>query len=113
MAARRSAGISRLGSAGEDGPDGGNNQLIVQPRYPIGTDPLAIRRLLELEADRREAPAKPTRDRRARFDHALGVEAQGFRRAYCVLPEPATKLGGRPLLRPPNSYQASGCQQRK
>ncbi len=56
---------------GEDGPDGGNNQLIVQPKYPIGTDPKAIRRLLDLEADRREAPAKPPRDRGKIFNQVL------------------------------------------
>ena len=29
---------------------------------------------------------------RARFDHALGIEAQGFSNgAYCVLPEPPTR----------------------
>ncbi len=54
-------------------------QLIVQLRYPIGTDPLVMRRLLEREADRREAPAKPSRDRGKIFQPGAsqGPGAQG------------------------------------
>ncbi len=59
---------------GEDGPDGGNNQLIVQPKYPIGTDPLVMRKL-EAEVLERagvQPPgAPPKRDRGRIFNDAL------------------------------------------
>ncbi len=40
-----------IGLPAKMAPDGGNNQLIVQPKYPIGTDPKVMDRLLRVAAD--------------------------------------------------------------
>jgi hypothetical protein len=44
-----------IGLPAKMAPDGGNNQLIVQPMYPIGTDPMVMDRLLRIAADPKQS----------------------------------------------------------
>ncbi len=56
--------------------DTGRGDIIVQPKYPIGTDPQAMDRLIEDEIARRglipgRSTARPQRDRGKIFNDAL------------------------------------------
>ncbi len=72
-----------IGQHAKHAPESDRRPLIVQPKYPIGTDPLVMRRLEEEALDRAAARgprAVPARDRPAIFSKAL-VKAVGHKDA--------------------------------
>jgi alkylhydroperoxidase family enzyme len=78
-------------------------RLVIDYAAAITTTPVEVREMLFLELRRHFDEAQMVEltasiaweNYRARFDHALGVEAQGFSEgSYCVLPERTAQAPG-------------------